>query len=341
MEFPLWKPLVFTNLSLFVGVLLPVTLFMNITAIIALVKSKVRHKPLLVLYGSLLLGVCVDKLLICVDQIVNSPSIIRYCNCLDVTLLALAIPRIYFIAYSVIVVTCQSVLQLLVIKGHQEWQSGYKRSVGCLILSTVIATVWSTMFFISNYLSEYPLHCRSFCADSPDSNTLARVDGSLFVVLAFIAFTLLPCVAVTVATSLWAFYIFKKKFIVRNNQRDIVFNRHILMLPVLMVFLLFCNSLLSYLVTIVTGEVLEKARLESFYGNWANYMSDLEYFILDLLHGLSYPLVLLYLYIHVRATWKKMLCCERGHSENGSEQFQKSELSPPVGELTPPQNSED
>ena len=46
-----------------------------------------KHKALLVLYGSLLLGLCVDKLLACVDESVNSPNNIGYCLCIDMTLI--------------------------------------------------------------------------------------------------------------------------------------------------------------------------------------------------------------------------------------------------------------
>ena len=79
-EFPLWIPLTTVNLFLFIGVLLPTTILMNVSVLVALIKSKVKHKPLLVLFGSLLIGVCIDKLFICVDQCVNSPASIRYCQ---------------------------------------------------------------------------------------------------------------------------------------------------------------------------------------------------------------------------------------------------------------------
>ena len=336
LEFPLWRPLVSFNLSLFVGVLLPTTLFMNISVFVALLKSKINHKPLLVLYGSLLLGVCVDKILICVDQIVNSPSYMRYCECMNFTLVTLAMPRIFFIVYFIVVVTCQSVLQLLVMKGNQEVQNSYKKSVGCLLLSTVVAVFWTVLFSASSFLSEFPLHCHSFCTDSPDNSAfVSTTDWSLFVVVAFIAFTLLPCVVVTLSVSIWAFYIFKKKFIVRNNPKDASFSRRILLLPVLMVSLLFCTSLLSYLATIVTGEILEKDHLEPFFGNLANFMSDFEYFVLDLLHALSCPLVILYLYTRVKSTWRRMLSCKKSDTINSTpDHFHKSDLSH-TGELTP------
>lgn len=340
-EFPLWKPLIFTDLFLFVGVLAPVTLFMNISVFVALLRSQINHRPLLVLYGSLLIGLCVDKLLICVDQIVNSPVVLRYCECMNTTLILLSLPRFFFLVYSIVVVTCQSVLQLLVMKGRQKWQKSFKRNICCVLFSSLVAGFWMVLFGTGNFLSEYPLHCESFCSNTPENSAfVSTIDASLYVILSFIAFTLLPCIAITLMTSSWAFFVFKKKFIVRDEKKDIRFSRRILFLPIFMTFLLFFNSILSYVVTIVTGEILHKGELE-FYGNWANFMSDIEYFVLDLLHGVSYSLLLLYLYSQVRVTWRKMLSYNKNSSEsNIEESVRKSYLSASPVELTPSNSSE-
>ena len=275
LEFPLWIPLLSIQYILFSGVLLPTTLFFNISLFVALVRSTMKHKPLLVLYGSLLLGLCVDKLMSCVDQSVNSPSIIRYCDCMKLTLVLLTLPRVFFIVYSVVVVTCQSVLQLLIMKGHQEWQNSYKRSIGCLIVSAAVATFWTVSFFINNILSEFPLHCHSLCASSPNNRDfVSSMDASLFIVVAYVVFTLAPAFVVTTISSVWAFLEFKKRFLV-TNKKDAGLSRRIFLLPVIMVFLLFYNSLLSYLTTVVSDRVLDRASLEPFFGNWANFLSTL------------------------------------------------------------------
>ena len=316
LEFPLWRPLVAVRLSLSIGVLLPTTLFFNISLFVALVRSTLKHKPLLVLYGSLLLGLCVDKLLICVDQSVNSPSIISRCDCMKLTLVFLSLPRVFFVVYSVVVVTCQSVLQLLIMKGRQEWQNSYKRSIGCLILSAAVATFWTVAFFINNILSEFPLHCHSLCASSPNNRDfVSSMDASLFIVVAYVVFTLAPAFVVTITTSIWAFLVFKKKIMV-TGSKDLKLSRRIFLLPVIMVFLLFCNSLLSYLATVVSDRVLDRAGLEPFFGNWANYLSSLLYFMLDMLHALSYPLLLLFLYTGLRRSWKSLFSCKKKSSEN-------------------------
>ena len=277
-----------------------------------------KHKPLLVLYGSLLLGLCVDKLLICVDQSVNSPTIISRCDCVKLNLVLISLPRVFFVVYSVVVVTCQSVLQLLIMKGRKEWQNSYKRSVGCLIVSVAVAIFWTVAFFISSIVSEFPLHCHSLCTSPNNRDFVSSMDASLFIIAAYGVFTLAPAFVVTITTSIWAFLVFKKKIIV-TGSKDLKLSRRIFLLPVIMVFLLFCNSLLGYLATVVSDRVLDRAGLEPFFGNWANYLSSLLYFVLEMLHALLYPLLLLFLYAGLRKTWRSLFACKKRSTANNSE----------------------
>ena len=181
-----------------------------------------------------------------------------------------------------------------------------------------MATFWTVSFFINNILSEFPLHCHSLCASSPNNRDfVSSMDASLFIVVAYGVFTLAPAFVVTTISSVWAFIEFKKRFLV-TNKKDAGLSRRILLLPVVMVFLLFCNSLLSYLTTVVSDRVLDRASLEPFFGNWANFLSTLLYFVLDILHALSYPLVLLFLYTRLRRTWKSLFFCKKGSSDINS-----------------------
>ena len=167
LEFPLWVPLTAVNLLLFLGVLLPTTLLLNISVLVALIKSKVKCKPLLVLFGYLLIGVCIDKLIVCVDQCVNSPASIRYCHCTRWTIVPLQAPRVFFTVYSIVAVTCLSVVQLLTMKGKQN---GYKRSFFFTTITALVAMFWTVVYTITNGLARYPLFCHKFCYgyDSPD-----------------------------------------------------------------------------------------------------------------------------------------------------------------------------
>ena len=158
---------------------------------------------------------------------------------------------------------------------------------------------------MSTLLVQYMYH--SFL--QPYGANSSSMDASLFIVAAYGVFTLAPAFLVTIISSIWAFLEFKKRLIV-TNKKDIGLSQRILFIPVIMVLLLFCNSLLSYLTTVVSDKVLDRASLEPFFGNWANFLSTLLYFVLDILHALSYPLVLLFLYTCLRKTWKRLLFCE-------------------------------
>ena len=307
-EFPLWIPLTTVNLFLFIGVLLPTTILMNVSVLVALIKSKVKHKPLLVLFGSLLIGVCIDKLFVCVDQCVNSPASIRYCHCTRWTIVPLQAPRVFFTVYSIVAVTCLSVVQLLTMKGKRI---GYKHSYFFTAIAALVAFFWTVVFVITNGLARYPVHCHIFCYENESPEGRNIVTAFFIVVICFVVFTMTPAFVITILTSIEAFRIFKRSFIVRSENRiETSLNRRMMLLPVLMAVLLVCNSILSFFFTTFTGYILKQAGVETFYGNWANIVSKYEYFILDMLHSLFFPLVLLYLYISVRKTWKKLFLCK-------------------------------
>ena len=193
---------------------------------------------------ALLLGLCVDKLMACVDESVTSPSSIGYCVCNDLAHVLLTLAKVFLVVYSAVVATFQSVLQLLVMKGRQEWQDSTKRSIGCLIVSAVVAAFCIALYFIGNImLSKFPNFCHSFCQTPQSTNHafVSNTDLTLFVVVTYIAFTVAPAFVVTITTSIWAFLTFKKKFMA-TSKNDSAFSRKMFLLPVLMVFLMFCNN---------------------------------------------------------------------------------------------------
>ena len=307
LEFPLWKPLVAVNIILFVGILVPITFFINLSVFAALVKTDNTNKPLLVLFGSLLIGLCIDKLIICLSRVINSPGSIRYCICLNLVISLFSAPRAFLTVYSVVTVTCQSVLQLLIIKGRTKWKTSYKRSFACVLLSATVSVLWTTLFVTSGIVSGSPAHCEIFCATPGNSTFLNKIDFEFIVVASYSVITVAPAFIVTLVMSVWALVLFKRQIILKSDPGDISLNRKLILLPLLMAILLVCNSLLGYILTLITGEVLKGTSREPFSGNWAYFASDVKRFILDLLQGLSYPLILVYLNNAIRATWKGML----------------------------------
>ena len=233
-EFPLWIPLTSVNLVLFIGVLLPTTILINVSVLVALIKSKVKHKPLLFLFRFLLIGVCIDKLLICVDQCVNSPASIRYCHCTTWMIVPLQAPRVFFTVYSIVAVTCLSVVQLLTMKGKRI---GYKHCYFFTAITVLVAFFWTVVHVFTN---GFAIHCNAFCYEGRNIVTEVFIATLCFVVL-----TMTPAFVITILTSIEAFRIFKRSFIVRSENRiETALNRRMILLPVLMAVLLVCNGIL-------------------------------------------------------------------------------------------------
>ncbi len=77
-EFPYWQPLIAIEIFLHFAVMLPLTLFWNLTVFTALIKTKLSNKPLTVLYSSLLLVLCLDKIFQAMITATISPDMLRF-----------------------------------------------------------------------------------------------------------------------------------------------------------------------------------------------------------------------------------------------------------------------
>lgn len=311
-ELPQWQPLVTINLLLHIGVLVPGTLFINISVFIALMKSKISNKPLKLLYGSVLLGLCVDKVLISLGVILSLPDQIRYCVCHTGILFSFLFPYVFFNVYSVVVVTCQSVMQLLIVKGRKSWGEDFKRRIVCVVLSAIVGGVWAILSVLGNvYNTSPPPHCPKFCSSLSETNTsIVRksIDTKTIMIVIYSITTLTPAVVITIVSSVWSLIIFKSRFLQRDLNADQHLNRKMLLFPILMVILLVCTNFTSFIAAEITGEILKKANLGVYFGHWANYATNVFYFSFNTLHGLAYPIILLRLSNNIQQTWRKVLC---------------------------------
>ncbi len=297
-EFPPWRQLTAVNILLYVGVLLPTTLVMNISVLIALMKSKVKYKSLLILFGSLLITVCIEKLILCVGQCVLSPNAFRYCLCNELTVLVFQVPRVFFGTYAVIIITCMSLTQLSLMKGKIV---SYSKIIACLIISIVIALFWTFAVFIGNLLDSDLPYCYVYCE-------FLLLSATFGILIFFIAVTLTPAFLTAIIASILALRKFRDKIMAcRDSKNEIELNRRILLLPFLMAILQLFNTSVPYVTTVMSSAILLNFDVGEYYGSLANIIASFEYFIFDIIHCLFFPLALLYLYTDVRKTWKKLV----------------------------------
>ena len=65
-------------------------------------------------------------------------------------------------------------------------------------------------------------------------------------------------------------------------------------MPILMMILIVCNTLLGYLIGTAISEVLKLSGVENYLGNWGYFVCRMSYGFISCLHGVSYPITLLY-----------------------------------------------
>ena len=82
-------------------------------------------------------------------------------------------------------------------------------------------------------------------------------------------------------------------------------------------FIILCNGLFGYLIGQAFSEVLKLAGVNDYLGNWANFAEEMIYAFINFLHGVSYPITLLYFNTRLRKNWREQLTrkSNRVHSE--------------------------
>ncbi len=137
-EFLYWKPMLAIDILIHCIALPFVTLFWTITVFVTLIKTKLGNKPLTVLYCSFLLVLILDKIVASITTIIISPDMFRYCICNDFAIAFLAVYGSFSNTYSVVIISCQSLLQLKIIQGKKQWKK-YNRIIPCIGVSFLIA----------------------------------------------------------------------------------------------------------------------------------------------------------------------------------------------------------
>ena len=232
----------------------------------------------MVLYGSLLLTLCLDKLSFCLDQVIYTPLQIRYCLCEDIDFILFT--RVLFTTYTMVIVTCQGVLQLLILKGRKRLRTNYTKSILCVIISTIVAVLWGLIVMIDGFVQMIPAFCDTFC-QIPAENSTSQLQYQPIVEIAYCLLTLAPALVITIVTSIWSLAVFKSYFIrQQTDANDSALNRKVEIEN---------NAFLGFLLSKTYDGILNAAN-GAFLGNWGIFVSTVTSLILDFVNGVSYPL---------------------------------------------------
>ncbi len=299
-EFPYWKPLITIEIIIHYAVLLPLTIFWNLTVFKALIRSKLGNKPLAVLFYSLLLVLCMDKIGQAIITATNSPDMLRFCICNVLTYSSFYSFNGFSTYFSVILITCQSLLQLQVIRGKEQWNS-YRRVIFCIGVSCLSGMFWYVVIFLQPiFLPGTTNPCQPLCIQ----NSTSILTVEIIIIGIYAVSTLLPASATIIVTSVWSTRLFKKMSIQKNIQEYHSLNKKLLLMPILMVILIVCNGLIGFLMGVTFSEVIKLAGVD-YLGNWAYFARRMSFAFISCLHGVSYPITLLYFNTDLRKNWMK------------------------------------
>ncbi len=145
--------------------------------------------------------------------------------------------------------------------------------------------------------------CQPLCVQN--STSILEVENISIGI--YFVFTLLPTSIIVIVTSVWSAQIFKKMSIQQKIQDyNNSLNKKLIFMPILMVFLILCNGVIGYLMGVAISEVIKLAGVEDYLGNWAYFARRMSYGIISCLHGVSYPITLLYFNTKLRKNCKKI-----------------------------------
>ena len=141
--------------------------------------------------------------------------------------------------------------------------------------------------------------CHPLCIQNGTSSSKAEI----IIVSTYLVSTLLPASTMVIVTTVWSAQLFKKMSIQQKIQDYNTSNKKLIFMPILMVILIVCNTLLGYLIGTAISEVLKLSGVENYLGNWAYFVRRMSHGFISCLHGVSYPITLLYFNTKLRKNW--------------------------------------
>ena len=306
-EFTFWKEAMAIILTSEMLLIFPVSLFLNISIVVTISKTKLLRKPLNLIHQSLLLLNC----LIIVADIITTfffvPRAIRFCECSQIASSAYLFIELLYIVFQPLNYACLGIFQLLIIKGKKRlvsYQTTGASITFCLIVTTLIAAEGVTLV----NLAGQTYICDKVC---PQHFT-AKFSGTGITFYSVGLFSWFPSVVVVIVCTTWSCFMFKKRYTGGNED----LNRRIISLPIVLPITVAIPNLLTISLLKVIEQTLESSEAaESIY--WTIFAKLFAFQVHEVLSGIAYPCILLRLSPQIRCYWKEQLltCRKCGQSK--------------------------
>lgn len=296
-EFPHWRPIIsLILLSLWLLSVLPTTLLSS-SVLIAIKKSSLNRVLALVHVNVLVLNI-----IVAVSSAVTNSSFmlpaIQYCYC-SVTASSVSFYlRLFNICYQPYIFASLAVFHLLIIKGKKRFINF--KTAGIVLTIITIGTIVLPLIFIGVGVRDGgAVLCDTIngCI-GVDTSRLLSVFASLYIT------AWIPCLSTIVIATIWSCVLFKRDY----AGSDTGLNRRIIVMPLLMPVIITITSLgtvSSY--RVVDFIFLPILSSNSFSPNWLTSIRFIVVLLSEILRGLSYPCLILFLNPKLWKSWKSIL----------------------------------
>ena len=297
-EFPQWRPVVSLLLLGFWILLVSLTIPLNISVILAAVKSSFNRKLGLihnyVLVVNILVRACTTLALS--NQI---PPAIRFCDCSTTINSIFSYLLLFNMCYQPYMLASLAVFQFMIIKGKKKFVN-YKTVGVTLLIITALTIVLSTIFTglaINNTGRGALCHNTIACAGVDIAQWLSFIAS-------FLSIVWVPSVFILLIATVWSCAIFKKNYV----GHDSGLNRRIVAMPLVMPVIVSLISIVAFTsYRVVDFVALQTLASNSFSRNWSASLKFTVIALNEITSGLSYPCLILFLNPKLLESWRKIL----------------------------------
>ena len=300
-EFPQWRLI----LSLFIMgywllSVLPTALLSS--SILEAMKNNSLNKSLAIIHIYILTINVFIRICYATTITAYTPSMIRFCVCSTATSPVLFYLQIYSVCYQPFALVNLAVFQLLIIKGKKTLVNC--KTVGAsLIIITIVSIFIPLAFAVIRYNDgQNTFVCTGVCPGPTASN----VELLLFV--SYAAIVWIPSLLIVVMVTIWSCAIFKHNYAGRDSE----LNRRIISVPLIMPAIITLATVIPFALFRVADQI-PTLSADAFIYNWAVSVNVVILLVNEILNGLSYPCLILFLAPKLFKSWKMLFktkrCC--------------------------------
>ena len=293
-EFPYWSIALSYVLVTELFIYSPLALFINVSLLFTIMKSKSLRRPLNLIHFSLLSLNC---LIIIPDAIVTCvyiPPVIHSYQCSTAASSVYFLIELLYIIFQPLNYASLGVFQLLLIKGKKRLIP-YASVTAAVIFCTGVAVLLVLNGVTLVNLAGQTYVCTGLCLGEMSQHFSAIA----YVFLSYTAISWFPSFLTVLVCTIWSCCIFKSAYIGDNVE----LNRRIISLPIVMPPLLLLPTTLSS----TFHNTAEKAIASSGIAYWILFTRLLSFQFHELISGVAYPFVLLLLNPQMGKQWKKLV----------------------------------